>query len=1076
MRIIYFFIVLLFLQLIRLQAQEVDIQGKVTNSDEGVGLPGVSILIEGTTTGTITDMDGNFSLKVKPGSTVRFSYVGFRNQEILIGNQSFVSVQLIPDVARLQEVIVTSLGIERETKALGYSITEVEGDQITEARENNLSRQLQGRIAGVNVTGVSGGPASSTRVIIRGNKSLNGNNQPLYVVDGIPVDNWSYGQAGQWGGWDKGDGMTAINPDDIESIQVLKGANAAALYGSRAANGVINITTKKGKARKGIGLEFLSNFVIEDLYDQRDYQKEYGQGFFVLTDPLDPTSQRISVAPRSQAEAFNWNAYSWGPKLSSQDSSIQFDGVTRPYSYAGDNWDRFYQKGSTWTNTLTLTGGGEKQNFYFSASDLRNSDIIPNSGYNRQNLSLSINSVFAQKLTLQAKVLYSHEEANNRPRLSDSPGNAVLSMHYFPPNINVNDFKGDPEKQGAIPLDTPPVNLAIWGKSVGEELPFVGYNPWHQNPWWVAYQYSYEDMKDRIIASALLRYDLTNFLYVQGRIGMDWLTRRETNITPQGTGYDRAGSMNEFYQSNREINADYMIGYQDVFGPVSIDAFIGGNWRLRIGEGMNINGTGFNVPFFHAINNSVNKTPGYSYAEEGINSLFGQAEIGYDNFVFLTASARNDWFSVLNPEYNSILYPSVGLSLVFSDLIKALPSWLSFGKIRGSWGQVGNVTVAPYRTIRTYSILNNTHLGYPMASFSTARGAYGQIPNPTLQPLLSTELEFGIDMRFFNNRLGFDVTWYTQKAVDDILNAQISLSSGFSVTPMNLGEMTNTGIEVLVNGTPLTGAFTWDISMNFAKNTNEVVSITDQTDELIIDEPRNRNVYIKHIEGQPFGMITGRVQKKYNGQPVFFSDGRMDATDEYVIIGNGNPDWTGGLNNSLTYRNINLSFLIDFKIGGDIVSGTNMRMTAAGLHKQTLIGREDEPPITVSGVTQTSIDTGGNPVYEPIEMTLTPAQAQAYWESSQSDNDGIADMYVYDASFAKLRQLTLGYNFPQKLLNNTPIHSLSIAFVGRNLLVIWKNVENIDPESSYNNWNSQGLEYFAMPAVRSYGFSLRIGF
>jgi TonB-linked SusC/RagA family outer membrane protein len=995
---------------------------------------------------------------------------------------------MAPDVSQLQEVVVTSLGIEREKKALGYSITEVDGEQFTEARENNLSNQLQGRIAGVNVSSVSGGPASSTRVIIRGNKSLLGQNQPLYVVDGIPVDNGNWwGQAGMWGGADEGDGMSSINPDDIESIQVLKGANAAALYGARAANGVINITTKKGTARKGIGVEFLSNFVFDAVYDQRDFQREYGQGNYVRTDPMDPNSPRIAVTPRTQQEAYSWGTSSWGPKLGSQETAIQFDGVSRPYADAGDNWPRFYKTGSTWTNTLALTGGSERQNFRFSVSDLRNSDVIPNTGFNRQNLSLSTNSKFGEKLTLTAKVLYSHEEANNRPQLSDSPGNAILAMYYIPANINVNDYKGDPDKLGAIPPGTPQSSLELWGKSVGEEFQQAN-NNWHQNPWWVAYQFNDDDTRDRIITSGQLRYDVTDFLYLQGRIGMDWMTRRETWLTPQGTGYARGGSMWEWQTNFREINMDYQVGFNERFGPVSVNVFAGGNWMRQQYESLDIDGDGFNVPFFPAISNTVNRYWTFFYLESGINSLYGQAEIGVNGFLYLTATARNDWFSVLNPQYNSILYPSIGLSLVFTDLINALPSWLSFGKVRGSWAQVGNVTIRPYETNLTYSLNGNTHLGYPMASFSTAMGRNGLIPNPQLQPLLSTEMEVGLDVRFFDNRLGIDFTYYDQKTTDDILNATISRASGFGRTSVNLGEMTNKGIEMLLNGTPLRGAFNWDVSLNFARNKNKVVSLTEEIQELIVAEPRNRNVYIKHIVGQPFGSITGHVQKmspefldpEYgcvtHGKPIFFSDGRMDATDEFVIIGNGNPDWTGGLNNSFTYKNFNLSFLIDFKIGGDIISGTNMRMTEAGLHKQTLIGREGQEPLTVSGVRQTSTDSEGQPIYEPFEMTLTPSQAQACWQWSQSDSEGITDMYLYDASFAKIRQVTFGYNFPRKLLDKTPFNSLSLSFVGRNLLVIWKNIDNVDPESAYNTSNAQGLEYFAMPAIRSYGFNLKAGF
>jgi TonB-linked SusC/RagA family outer membrane protein len=1057
-------------------AQQREVSGTITSSDEGLPLPGVSILIVGTTTGTVTDADGNYKLSVPSDATLRFSYIGYVNQEIAVGNRTVLDVIMEPDATQLQEVVVTSLGIERETKALGYSITEVSGDVLTDARENNLANQLQGRVAGVNVSSVSGGPASSTRVVIRGNKSLQGNNQPLYVVDGIPMDNSNFGQAGMWGGRDEGDGMSSINPDDIASIEVLKGANAAALYGARAANGVINITTKKGTSRKGIGVEFISNYEFQTVYDQRDYQKEYGQGGYVRSDPNDPDSPRIAVAPRDQQEAYGWGTSSWGAKLGSQSSAIQFDGVSRPYTDQGDNWDRFYETGSSWTNTVALTGGSERQNFRFSASDLRNQSIIPNSGFERQNLSLSSNSKFGEKLTLTAKVLYSHEFADNRPYLSDSPANGILSMYYVPANINVDNYKGDPNKLGAIPADTPQSSLDLWGKSVGEEFQQAN-NNWHQNPWWVAYQFDNDDTRDRIITSGQLRYDITDFLYIQGRVGWDYQTRRETDLVPQGTGYQRGGSMSEAQTDIQELNMDYIVGFNDMFGKLSVNAFVGGNYMKRKYEDLNLNGSGFNVPFQEFINNTVSRSWGFGFSESGINSVYGMAEVGWNGFIYLTGTFRNDWFSVLNPEFNSILYPSIGASFVFSDAISSLPSWLSFGKLRASWAQVGNVTINPYETNLTYSLNGNTHLGYTMASFSTAMGNNGLIPNPELQPLLSTELEFGIDVRFLDNRLGLDFTYYDQTTTDDILNATISRASGFGRTSVNLGEMTNKGIEVLLNGTPIRGNFNWDISLNFARNTNEVVSLIEGTDELVVGEPRNRHVFIKHIVGQPFGMITGSVQMKDpNGNLVYYSDGRRRATDEFVPIGNGVPDWTGGLNNSFTWKGFNLSFLIDFKIGGDIMSGSNNRLTGAGLHKQTLQGREGQAPLTISGVTQTGTDAEGDPIFEPINMTLTPSQAQSYWSSGGSDSDGISEAYLYDAGFGKLRQLTFGYNFPRSMLSKTPFNSLSLSFVGRNLLVLWKDIENVDPESSYANDNSQGLEYFAMPAVRSYGFNLKVGF
>jgi len=586
-----------------LQAQQLEINGMVTSSDEQMPLPGVSIFIVGTTSGTITDTDGNYKIRVQSGAILQYSYIGYTTQEVIVGNESVIDILLIPDIAQLQEVVVTSLGIERQTKALGYSITEVDGDKFTEARENNLTNALTGRIAGVNVSNVSAGPASSTRVIIRGNKSLEGHNQPLYVVDGIPINTWSYGQAGIWGGRDNGDGMASINPDDIESIEVLKGANAAALYGARAGNGVINITTKKGVVKKGIGVEFLSNYVFETVYDQRDYQREYGQGNYVRSDPLDPESEFIAVAPRDQEEGYAWNTTSWAPKLGSG-NFVGFDGIERPYVDAGDQWPKFYQTGHTWTNTLALTGGSPTQNFRFSVSDLRNTTIVPNAGFNRFNASLSTNSKFGKRLTLIAKILYSREDAKNRPRISDSPGNAFSSMYGLPTNSDIDWYRGDPDKLGAIPEDQDATSLSIWGRSPGQELP-AGEHNWYQNPWWVAYQYEHRDITDRIIASGQLQYDITDFLYVQGRIGMDWSTRRETGLTPQGTAYLRGGGMHEREYRRREINLDYLIGFNDTYGPLSVNAFFGGSWFRRVHETMSLIGDGFSVPYNHFINNTV---------------------------------------------------------------------------------------------------------------------------------------------------------------------------------------------------------------------------------------------------------------------------------------------------------------------------------------------------------------------------------------------------------------------------------------------------------------------------------------
>ncbi len=1043
------------------------VSGKVTNGEDNEPLVGVTVLVVGTTNGTITDFDGMYTLNNVPdGASIRYSYTGFQEQVVVVGNQSTIDIAMSAGVA-LNEVVVTALGVSREKKALGYSVTEVDGGNFTQARENNIANALTGRVAGVNVSKVSSGPGGSSRVIIRGNKSLAGNNQPLYVIDGVPMDNSGFGQAGLWGGADEGDGMSSINPDDIETITVLKGANAAALYGARAANGVINIITKRGSNRKGIGVEFNSNYVFETLNDLSDLQQSYGSGGFTGALPNGVATKPTRVQDQG------WFTQAWGPKFDGS-SVVQFDGVARPYSQTQNKFDAFYQTGTSLTNSLAFTGGNDKQSFRLGLSDLRGTSILPKSGFDRTNVSLAANSKFGKKLTLDAKVLYSLENNKNRPTLSDSPGNAVQSVWKVPGNIDITSLRGDPNKPGAIPATgVDPAVLAFWGRVPGEEwqLNPVG-DQWSTGAYWGAYQFINSDKRDRVNASGRLRYDITSWLYAEGQVGLDKYNRRGQGLTPQGTGYSRPGSITEDINRVEEINATYTIGFNKSFGDISVNAFGGGNSMRRESEGISVNSNGFNVPFFAAINNGVNRTFNYGFNKQGINSLLGQVELGYKGWAYITATARNDWFSVLNPENNSILYPSLQASVVLTDAFKNLPSVISYAKLRGGWAQVGNATVGPYNTSITYGLNGNNHLGTTLGGFAFAIGQGGTIPNPGLLPLTSTEIEVGADIRLFKNRVGLDLTYYAQQTTNDILNATISAAAGFSATAVNLGKLENKGFEALINVTPIQGKVTWDISLNLAKNNNKVVSLIEGSKELTLEEPRTRNVFIKHIVGNPYGMITGRVQKKDpSGNLVFDQWGSPIGDPNYQVIGNGVANFTGGLNNSVTWNNFNLSALIDFKSGGDIFSGTNMRLTQWGFHQQSLLGRQGEAPLHVKGVIERSAG-----VFEPIDRDLTPQEAQRYWSTTGSEQNGKADMYVYDASFAKLRQLTFGYSFPRKMIAKTPFQTLTLSFVGRNLAILSKNIDNVDPESSYTVNNSQGLDYFGFPSTRSYGFNLKVGF
>ncbi|RMG23595.1 MAG: SusC/RagA family TonB-linked outer membrane protein [Bacteroidetes bacterium] len=1030
------------------------ITGTITSAEDGKPLSGVSVLILGTTKGTLTDFEGKFQLTDVPeNARLRITLFGYSQQEVEVGDRTNLNIALETEAADLDEVVITSFGIKRDKKALQYSVTEIEGSDFTEAREVNIANALSGKVAGVNAVNLSSGPAGSSRVIIRGNVSLTGNNQPLYIVDGVPIDNSTFGQAGLWGGSDEGDGTSSINPDDIETISVLKGANAAALYGSRASNGVILITTKSGRSRKGIGIEFNSNFVFEDVINHFDFQDQYGHG-------------RDGLAPADANEAWSFgNSSNWGARFNGQ-MVPQFDGVSRPYTFQQDeNIKRFYQTGSTWTNTLGFSGGNENHNIRLNASILDNKSVLPNAGFKRRNVSMSYNGKFADRVTVTSKVLYSNEDAQNRPRIADSPGNATNALYTLPYSLNVNDLRGDPNKLGAVPEGFVPMD----GKAPGEELQ-ISNNLWNANPWWAAYQFENDDVRDRVITSNVVRVDVTDFLYVQGRASMDWYTRRETDITPYGTGYARRGNMQERERRVREINLEAIVGLSKTFGDISVDAFGGYNRMRRSSETLALTGNNFNIPFFHTVSNLANQSIGYDISKEGINSIFGSATIGYKDYLYLTGTARRDWFSTLDPDNNDIFYPSVGGSLVFSELLGLDASGLlTFGKLRASWAQVGGDT-DPYRRDLTYR-LGQGHLGQPTASIQQS-----SLPNPFLVPLTSTEFEVGTELAFFNNRMGLDLTFYSQRTTEDILSASISRTSGFNSTTVNVGEMKNQGIELLLRGRPVqTADFSWDVSFNFAYNDNEVVSLAEGLEEIRnsgnLGQPRTRWAFIFNVVGEPFGVIKGFTQEMINGQPVFNPEtGQPVQSSEISILGNGVHKYTGGMTNSISWKGLYADILIDFKAGGDIYSGTNVRQVGSGGHRMTVepvsgLGfvSEGREKITVTGV---------SPDGEAFTKVLDATETDGFWGAYSQ----LSDRFIYDASFIKLRHVSVGYTIPRTMMDKLPVNAIRLSFVARNLALLLNHMENVDPESTYNNSNAQGLDYYSFPQTRSYGFNLRIDF
>ena len=999
------------------------VSGTIT-AENGDPLIGVNVVEAGTVNGVLTDLDGKYSIEVSEGASITFSYTGFETVTLEVGNQSTIDITLKEGV-QLDEVVVTALGVEKQKKALTYSVTELAPEGFSEARETNVVNSLAGKVAGVNVASTATGAGGSSRVIIRGNNSLSGNNQPLYVIDGVPIDNKNLGSAGMWGGADGGDGISSINPEDIESISVLKGTSAAALYGYRSANGVIEITTKSGSGRRGIGVEFSSQLRLSSLNDTYDFQKEYGHG-------------RDGTKPTTQAEALAQGLYSWGERLDGS-SVMQFDGVSRPYSDAGNNADRFYRTGSTWINTLTLTGGSDKVNFRFSASNMDNKDILPNSGLTRRNFTLRTNAKVSERLTATLSAMYVYEDALNRPRLSDSPGNANYTALSLPASINVEDLMGDPNKLGAI--------------EDGTELQFND-NIFVTNPYWAAYQFENNTQKNRLLGKIQLQYDLTDDLYVRGKVGLDRYNYRRRNLTPYGTAYSPFGQISETNNEVQELNTEILLGFdKDLTDNISLTLFAGGNQQRNFDETLGGSGSQFNVPFLHSIVNTANRSVSFGFGEWQVNSLFGSAELGLMRSIYLSGTYRNDWFSTLTTpdgsSENNQGYYSAGISAVISELVD-MPSAISFLKLRTSYatGSGPGVAASPYNLNLTYRIFGQGHLGNPLGGVSN-----GSIPNANLTPLLTKEFEAGFDLSLFGGRFDVDFTYYDRRTEGDIISAAVSRTSGFGSKIVNLGEMTNSGVEVLLNANIIRNEnFSWDANFNFANNQNEVVSLLtpEQDDEALrAGESRTRNAYIEHVEGLPYSQIAGFAYNRNEDGEIIIGANGLPEQGEFTHFGTGVSPVTMGFGSTFRYKNLSLNFLIDMRSGGKLYSATNAFAYTRGLHQNTLVGRQ-------SGI-------------GPIEA----ANIEDYY---QYIGGNITEQFVYDADFGKLRQVVLNYTLPSSVVEGLPVSSVTVGVAGRNLAILWSGAENIDPESNYNVGNAQGLEMFGVPATRNVQFNLNVKF
>ncbi|WP_420456027.1 SusC/RagA family TonB-linked outer membrane protein [Rubrivirga sp.] len=1026
------------------------VTGVVLDADNLEPLPGVNVVEVGTQTGISSDAFGNFVLTTSsPTATLSFTYLGYIRQEVALNGRRQIEVRLAPDTQLIDDVVVTAFGIEREERALGFAIGEIDGSELVEARETNVANALSGKIAGVAVSRPASGASGSSRVIIRGVSTLdrNDSNQPLYVVDGVPIDNTTISSAGMWGGVDGGDGISGINPDDIESMTVLKGGAAAAVYGSRALNGAILITTKRAQRGSGIGVEYNTNLTVEGVLVDTDFQDQYGQG-------------TLGLAPTSAEDARSTNFSAWGARLDGS-SVVNWDGVSRPYSSVGSNVSRFYEQGLTSTNTLALTAANEMSTVRMSGSWLDNEGITPSSGITRGTFNLRGTAQFGSRLSGDAKINFIREKVDNRPRLSDSPGNANFSVFLLAPNVSVENMRCP---GGAADCERPGADAD------GTELhPFD--NNFVQNPYWAANEFSFSDEERRVIGVTSLKYEFTDWLALQGRFGGDTYTLRRTNIEPFGTAFIPNGQQSEQNFDISEINTDFLfLLNRDLTSSLGLTANLGGNILYRDREDLSLGGRDFSIPGLDVITNLGQQSLGFDIARQQINSLYGQAEFSYEDLLYVTVTGRNDWASTLPEENNSYFYPSLSASLVFSDLIEG-PSFLDYGKLRAAVARIGGAT-DPYRLLLTYRLSGSSIFGNPRGGISQ-----GEIPLADLKPYSSDEYEFGTDLQFFDSRVGLDATYYSRTTENQILGTSISSTSGFGSRVINAGAIRNRGVEVLLTTTPVrTADVRWNVNVNFAKNSNVVLSLNDdgpEDQQLRLGESRNLGNFVTAEVGKPFGTIRGNAYLRDDqGRMVFDENGLPVASADKVELGNASADWTGGVSTSFRFKRLTLSGLVDARFGGDFFSAFNARAYGAGLHQNTLEGREGG--LVGEGVSLASC-TGEQEdgVISGCSATNTvSARAEDYFGRIAGQ---IGEEFVYDGSFVKLRELQLGYRVPERFFGNAPIQQMTISVVGRNLLLLHSNVPNLDPEASYRNDSEGiGLELAGVPQTRSVGFNVNV--
>jgi len=1040
----------------------------IISDEHNFALPNVSVLNKKTKQVVNTNASGGYSVRASNGDTIQVSSVGLATQFFVArDSKKRVDLRLKEDVTTLNTVEVrTALGIKRSERELGYAVTQVNGDDINKAKETNVINSLAGKVAGLVITSTAGGPAGSSRVVLRGSTSITGNNQPLYVIDGIPMDNSNYGQVGTdqfGGGVDMGDAISAINPDDVESVTVLKGPAATALYGSLAGNGVILITTKKGANSKELGIDFNSTNSIEtQLTKYDDVQYLYGQG-------------RNQLLPVDQASAFNSLFINFGPRLDPGINLVGFDGVSRPYALVKDNIQNFFRTGSSFNNTVALSSSTDKSNFRFSAADLRYKDIVPTSDIKRNTYTFSGRSKFGDKFSLDVRATYMNEKVNNRAGLGDSPSNIGMNFNGLANNIDQELFKTN--------YKTAQGDYVDWGGG-----------QFRINPYWVIQEMYNKTTKERLTGSLNATYQFTKSFSLNAKAATDVTFLDYESYRPKTTPGALGGQLDEVNQRYTTNQVEALASYTRQIGKdFNISARLGGSINNRIRKGTTSAFSNMIVLDAMSASSYLDKSVIPNDIPRTIRSVYGLITVGFKKYLYLDATVRRDQSSTLPEHNNTYTYPSLSTSFVFTDAFKINSNILSFGKLRASVAEVGNDT-DPFLLDLYYS-LNQLPFNGALNGKISSR----VIPPIDLKPTRTRSFEIGTNLKFFKNKVNFDAAYYSSKSRDQINIVPAAFSSGYPQQLINAGVIANHGIELLVSASPLSdkSRIKWDISVNFARNVSKVVSLSDRVGEyLSLSEARWAGLRVVAKPGEQYGTLMGYdFMRDPDGNVILNSTNLLPIIDPKMkVLGKGVFDWTGGVTSRISYRNFSLNASFDVKYGADLFSMTNLFMHARGSATATLAGRDEwilseENRLAakktaaewaaegkVRGfVPQGVINTGtaANPVYTANTKAMDPT---LYWTTFATDGSNIATPFVYKATYVKVRDLTFTYTLSQALNKKLGLKGSSLSLVARNPFIIYKDVPNVDPDSNYNNSNGQGLEYGSLPTRRGWGFNLNVKF